>query len=113
MTAQHATSQAALPSAPLHHGMVWIAGGSFLMGSNDFYPEEGPPHHVTVDGFWMDRHTVTNEEFARFIAATTSIPTRHSACAPISKPAMENAALPVEELTPSSKKRPSIRCTLL
>ena len=40
------------------------------MGSEDFYPEEGPVHEVTVDGFWMDQHVVTNEEFARFVEAT-------------------------------------------
>jgi formylglycine-generating enzyme required for sulfatase activity len=50
--------------------MLWIAGGTFLMGSNDFYPEEGPVHRATVDGFWMDEHPVTNAEFRRFVKAT-------------------------------------------
>ena len=49
--------------------MVWIPGGTFHMGS-DFYPEERPVHRVTVDGFWMDQHTVTNAEFRRFVEAT-------------------------------------------
>ena len=40
------------------------------MGSNDHYPEEAPVHHVTVEGFWMDKHTVTNEQFSRFVEAT-------------------------------------------
>ena len=31
--------------------MVWIPGGSFLMGSDHHYPEEAPAHKVTVDGF--------------------------------------------------------------
>ena len=39
--------------------MVWIPGGTFLMGSDDFYPEERPTHRVAVDGFWMDQHPVT------------------------------------------------------
>ena len=39
--------------------MAWIPGGTFQMGSADFYPEERPVHRVTVDGFWMDRHPVT------------------------------------------------------
>ena len=51
-------------------GMVWIPGGTFRMGSADFYPEEQPIHDVTVDGFWMDRYAVTNEQFARFVAET-------------------------------------------
>jgi formylglycine-generating enzyme required for sulfatase activity len=50
--------------------MVWVPGGTFLMGSNDFYPEERPAHHVTVDGFWIDEHPVTNTEFRRFVKAT-------------------------------------------
>ena len=29
-----------------------------------------PIHRVYVDGFWMDRTDVTNEEFARFVEAT-------------------------------------------
>jgi formylglycine-generating enzyme len=40
------------------------------MGSEDFYPEEGPVHEVGVDGFWMDCYEVTNERFARFVEAT-------------------------------------------
>ena len=35
-------------------GMVWIPGGTFLMGSDHHYPEEAPAHKVTVGGFWMD-----------------------------------------------------------
>ena len=60
-TPEHATSRG---------GMVWVPGGTFLMGSQDFYPEERPVHEVTVDGFWMDRHTVTNADFRRFVEAT-------------------------------------------
>jgi formylglycine-generating enzyme len=50
--------------------MVWVPGGEFLMGSNDFYPEERPVHRVTVDGFLMDEHPVTVAEFRRFVKAT-------------------------------------------
>src|SRR6266545_7911845 len=50
--------------------MVWIPGGTFRMGSEDFYPEERPVHEVTVDGFRMDQYAVTNQEFARFVEAT-------------------------------------------
>jgi len=57
-------------SAPSRAGMVWIPGGTFRMGSDAFYPEEGPPHVVTVDGFWMDQREVTNTEFQRFVAET-------------------------------------------
>ena len=50
--------------------MVFIPGGEFTMGSDRHYPEEAPAHRVAVDGFWMDRHTVTNKEFRRFVDAT-------------------------------------------
>ncbi|MNJ96862.1 Serine/threonine-protein kinase pkn1 [compost metagenome] len=51
-------------------GMVWIPGGTFIMGSNHHYPEEAPSHPVTVDGFWMDVSPVTNEQFAKFVTET-------------------------------------------
>jgi formylglycine-generating enzyme len=58
------------PRAPAESAMVWIPGGEFLMGSDRHYPEERPVHRVAVDGFWMDRHPVTNADFERFVAAT-------------------------------------------
>jgi len=50
--------------------MTWIPGGTFAMGSADFYPEERPVHPVTVDGFWIDEHLVTVAEYRRFVTAT-------------------------------------------
>src|SRR5690242_8689253 len=50
--------------------MCWIPGGTFRMGAADGYPEEAPVHTVSVSGFWMDPYTVTNAEFAGFVAAT-------------------------------------------
>ncbi len=51
-------------------GMAWIPGGAFQMGSDVHYPEEAPAHRVRVDGFWIDKHPVTNREFERFVIAT-------------------------------------------
>lgn len=51
-------------------GMVWIPGGTFAMGSERHYPEEAPIRNVSVEGFWMDEHPVTNLEFTRFVKAT-------------------------------------------
>ncbi|NUT49169.1 MAG: formylglycine-generating enzyme family protein [Saccharothrix sp.] len=53
--------------------MVWIPGGTFAMGSDDHYPEESPAHEVTVDGFWIDRVTVRNRDFARFVKETRHV----------------------------------------
>ena len=60
----------AAPDQPLRPGMLWIPGGTFLMGSDKHYPEEAPAHKVSVGGFWMDRHTVTNRDFRLFVEAT-------------------------------------------
>lgn len=50
--------------------MRFLAGGRFLMGSEQFYPEELPLRAVEVSPFWIDRHPVTNAQFAAFVAAT-------------------------------------------
>src|SRR3954447_655496 len=50
--------------------MVELPGGTFPMGSDRFYPEEGPVREVAVGGFWIDRHPVTVAEFRRFVKAT-------------------------------------------
>ena len=74
-------------------GMVWIPGGEFWMGGpgssatgalraglqagepmctglRDGFTDADPVHRVAVDGFWMDETEVTNDQFARFVAAT-------------------------------------------
>ena len=58
------------PGDPPDSNMVWIPGGTFQMGSASHYAEERPVHRVTVDGFWIDRTPVTNEQFARFVDDT-------------------------------------------
>ena len=50
--------------------MVFVAGGSFRMGSDRHYPEEAPQHQASVDSFWIDRDLVTNARFRTFVAAT-------------------------------------------
>lgn len=46
---------------------VYVPAGHFDMGSsvNDF--DERPVHRVYVDGFWIDRTEVTNEQFRAFV----------------------------------------------
>ena len=51
-------------------GMVWIPGETFIMGSDATYYEEGPAHEVTIPGFWISQHEVTNTEFKAFVDAT-------------------------------------------
>jgi formylglycine-generating enzyme len=51
-------------------GMMFVPGGRFRMGSDEFYPEEHPIREVEVDDLWVDTHPVTNAEFRRFVNAT-------------------------------------------
>jgi formylglycine-generating enzyme len=51
-------------------GMAFIAGGLFKMGSERHQPEERFAHVVRIDGFWIDRHEVTNAQFKQFVDAT-------------------------------------------
>jgi formylglycine-generating enzyme len=59
------------PPGPTPDGMVWIPGGQFWMGADDSHMLDTKPwHRVYVDGYWMDKTDVTNEEFERFVKAT-------------------------------------------
>ena len=82
--------------------MAWVPGGTFRMGSDSHYPEEAPAHDARVDGFWMDAHTVTNEEFRRFIDATGYVTLVERAPDPADYPApSRNCSC----LLPSSSRR--------
>ncbi|MFA6209257.1 MAG: formylglycine-generating enzyme family protein [Candidatus Obscuribacterales bacterium] len=68
--------------------MVWIPAGEFSMGSQnplvnkaeaskgdhcsaqDDMRDARPLHRVHVDGFWMDKTEVTNDQFEKFVKAT-------------------------------------------
>jgi formylglycine-generating enzyme len=80
-----------------HRDMVWIKGGTFLMGSDHHYPEESPAHLVRIDDFWIDRYAVTNKQFQRFVKATGYV------TVPECQPKIENypGAIP-ELLVPGS-----------
>jgi len=51
-------------------GMVLVRGGSFVMGSLDFYPEERPLRRAEAADLWFDEHPVTNAQFRRFVTDT-------------------------------------------
>ena len=51
-------------------GMAFVPSGGFMMGSDRHQPEERFPHLRRVDGFWIDRHEVTNAQFREFVEAT-------------------------------------------
>lgn len=68
------------PAGKAPKDMVWIPGGEFSMGSNvedeslcslsGVTKDAAPIHRVYVDGYYMDKTEVTNEEFEKFVKAT-------------------------------------------
>ncbi len=58
------------PSERLLTDLVEVPAGRFRMGSADGYPEEAPVRVVEVGAFAMERHPVTNRQFAAFVDAT-------------------------------------------
>lgn len=53
-------------------GMIWIPSGEFIMGGEDALSrdDEKPTHKVILDGFWMDIHEVTNQQYEEFVSET-------------------------------------------
>jgi formylglycine-generating enzyme required for sulfatase activity len=49
--------------------MVWIPGGTFRMGSNE-YDDEKPVHTLTVSGFWISKYEITVGQYKKFVRAT-------------------------------------------
>lgn len=54
---------------------VRLDGGTFHMGSEDHYREEGPVREVTVGPFLIGKTEVTNDQFAAFVEATGYVTT--------------------------------------
>lgn len=50
-------------------GLMLVPAGAIWMGRDGGPPEEAPLHRVFVKDFWIDRHKVTNAEFAEFLNA--------------------------------------------
>src|SRR5262245_37085590 len=59
------------PEITVPAGMVYVRGTVFEMGRNGGDESESPPHRVTIKPFFIDRTEVTNEQYKRFIDATS------------------------------------------
>jgi formylglycine-generating enzyme required for sulfatase activity len=53
-------------------GMVYVAGGTFQMGSNSGQDDEKPIHTVTVSSFFMDKTEVTQAEYRKVMGKNFS-----------------------------------------
>ncbi|MDP7610975.1 MAG: formylglycine-generating enzyme family protein, partial [Nitrospinaceae bacterium] len=58
-------------------GMVYVAGGTFQMGSNSGDSDEKPIHTVTVSSFYMDKTEVTQAEYRKVMGKN---PSKFSGC---------------------------------
>ena len=50
-------------------GIMLVQAGAFWMGRDDGADDERPMHRVDVRDVWLERHKVTNAEFAAFLNA--------------------------------------------
>ncbi|MFQ5949340.1 MAG: formylglycine-generating enzyme family protein [Nitrospiria bacterium] len=72
--------------------MVWIPPGTFFMGTDEidvenegiqlgfprpWFEDEHPRRNVTLDGYFIDRHEVTQQEYMQFVRATGHRPPVH------------------------------------
>jgi iron(II)-dependent oxidoreductase len=58
-----------VPRAAHADGLMLVPAGAIWMGRDGGPREEAPLHRVFVKDFWIDRHKVTNAEFAKFLNA--------------------------------------------
>jgi iron(II)-dependent oxidoreductase len=63
----------ALRVPALADGIMLVQAGAFWMGRDDAGPDERPQHRVYVRDVWIERHKVTNAEFAAFLDARGEI----------------------------------------
>jgi formylglycine-generating enzyme len=73
--------------------LIDVPGGSFRMGSTSFYPEEAPVHTVAVAGFAIERHPVSNAQFAEFVSQTGYVTVAEQPLDPALYPGVAHADL--------------------
>ena len=77
--------------------LVWIPAQTAVLGSEQHHAEERPAHPVSVDGFSIQTHQVTNAEFAEFVSATGYLTVAERPLNPADYP-----GAPAENLQPGS-----------
>ena len=87
--------------------MMWIPGGDFLMGSEDFYPEERPVHRRTVEvSGWTTTRSPTPSSAASSRTPATSPPPRSPRSRRTSPTPPTTSWSPAHWCSP----RPTVRC---
>ena len=78
-------------------GMAAIPAGVYRLGSDEHYPEERPARDIEVRAFAIDTSPLTNEDFARFVDATSYVTVAERALRPEDFP-----GVPADQLVPGS-----------
>jgi formylglycine-generating enzyme len=81
---------------PLSH-LMELPGGGFRMGSQQFYPDEGPVHDEHVEPFAIEQHPVTNTQFSEFVSDTGYVTVAERPLDPVLFP-----DLPADDLEPGA-----------
>lgn len=68
------TATAAQPAPP---GMVFIPGGTFMMGTTKGADNEKPQHDVTLTSYFIDKTEVTNKDYLTFVLDQSYEPPKH------------------------------------
>jgi serine/threonine-protein kinase len=84
------------PEVAVKPDLLEIPGGVFQMGRNDSLPTEAPAHPVTIKDFEMDKHEVTNAEYARFVSEANHAPPERWGSI---KPPVGEELLPVSDVS--------------
>ncbi len=96
-------------------GMVLVPGGEFLMGTDKGGADEGPERRVHLPAFYIDRHEVTNAQFAEFVRRSGSFETvegpwfRYSVegCADLIAHYEERFGVGLDSFNPDTSRRPA------
>jgi formylglycine-generating enzyme required for sulfatase activity len=62
------------PATIAPDGMVYIPPGTFTMGTSQGSPQEGPPHTVSLNNYFIDQTEVTNQQYLAFVLAKGHTP---------------------------------------
>ncbi len=62
----HSSDASSASQTKTYPDMIYVQGGTFLMGSNES-DDEKPIHKVYVKDFYMDKYEVTNAQFCKFL----------------------------------------------
>ena len=95
-------SQAFLDS--IRENMVWVTGGSFVMGNNISEPDERPAYEVVIDGFAISRYPVTQRQWMVIMERNPSDFPGCDQC-PVDKVSWDDAQVFIQKLNALTGKK--------